>query len=136
VIGVAGIAVVGLVIGVLVFRPFDDGTTGPGGGPSVSVSRTADGANWQLLVTSTPTGQEYASLALRLVRPDGTTNLSLTPLASLDRFTNGCTLERANPASSRLAVGDRVLCAAAWYPTGTQYLISNGATIIAAGELR
>jgi len=139
VIVAATIASVALVIGVFLFRPMDDLISGPG--PSqiaigVAVSRTGDGADWQILVTSAPTGQEYASLALTLVRADGTTNLSSTLLVSLSRFTNGCSLLRANPGSNQLAVGDRIHCAVSWYPAGTDFQISNGATLLASGVFR
>jgi len=139
VIVAATIAGVALVIGVIMFRPMDDLITGGGPGPraiGVAVSRTGDGADWQILVTGTPTGQGYASLALTLVRADGTTNLSSTLLASLNRFTNGCNLLSGNPGSDQLAVGDRIHCAVSWYPAGTNFQISNGATLLASGVFR
>jgi len=113
--------------------------TGPGGGPQaigVAVSRTSDGTNWQLLVTSTPSGKAYTTTTLTLIKQDGTTNLTSTALSALVTGTNGCSLEEASASSTAISVGDRILCRVLWYVTGTDYQISDGATLLASGELR
>src|ERR1700716_1011977 len=60
--------------------------TGPGSTPQqmgVSLTRSSDGTNWVLLVSSTPTGKAYTSTTLAIFKADGSSNLTATALGSL-----------------------------------------------------
>src|SRR3990172_10504825 len=72
--------------------------SGPGAGPQamgVTVSRSSDGQNWVLLVSSTRSGKTYSLARLTVFRTDGTTNLTATPFANLDVAGEGCALQQA-----------------------------------------
>jgi len=117
---------------VLVVPPSNNGGPQPMG---VFVTRSADGTNWVLHVVSTPPGKAYTQTYLTLIRSDGTTNLTSTPLSSLAVATSGCSLQQASGSSTTVSVGDRILCQTSWYVAGTEYRISDSTTVLAAGEL-
>ena len=113
--------------------------TGPGGGPQamgISITRTSDGTNWQMLVTSTPSGKAYSSTTLALIKADGQTNLSATFWSALAVATNGCSLQQASALTTAVSVGDRLLCLVSWYPVGVDYQISDGTTLLGSGKFR
>ena len=101
----------------------------------ISVSRSSDGQNWVLTVTFTPAGKAYTRTNLAIFRSDGSVNLSLTPLASLNPAVHGCSLVKAFPGSTTVSVGDMILCRVDWYPTGSRYEISDSGGIRATGQL-
>src|SRR3970040_843400 len=98
--------------------------SGPGTTPvsmGVSVSRSGDGANWIMLVSSTPAGKAYASTTLAIFKSDGSVNLSATVTA-----TNGCSVSKVTASATSVQVGDRILCKTAWYGLDSDYQISDG----------
>jgi len=112
---------------------------GPGGTPQsmgVSVSRSGDGQNWIMLVSSTPAGKPYASTTLAIFRPDGTQNLSATALSNLVTATNGCSVSKVSGSATSVQVGDRILCRTTWYGVDTEYQISDSTVILASGRFR
>jgi len=111
--------------------------SGPGAGPQamgVTVSRSSDGQNWVLLVSSTPSGKTYSLARLTVFRTDGTTNLTATPFANLDVAGEGCALQQADATATAVTVGDRILCRTSWYVVNSDYQISDGTTILANGK--
>ena len=113
--------------------------SGPGGTPQalgVSVSQSTDGANWIMVVSSAPSGKAYTATTLAIFKPDGSNNLTATALSSLATATNGCSLSKANSASTAVSVGDRILCKTSWYVTDASYQVSDGTTILASGKYR
>ena len=113
--------------------------SGPGGTPQalgVSVTKSTDGANWIMVVSSAPSGKAYTATTLAIFKPDGSNNLSATALSSLATATNGCSLSKANSAATAVSVGDRILCKTSWYATDSSYQVSDGTTILASGKYR
>jgi len=113
--------------------------TGPGGTPQsmgVSVTPSADGTNWVMLVSSTPTGKLYTSTTLAVFKADGSSNLTATALGSLSAATNGCSVSKVSSSATSVQVGDRILCKTSWYVSGTTYQISDGTTLLATGRLQ
>jgi hypothetical protein len=102
----------------------------------ISLSTSADGQNWILTVTYAPPGRPYTGENLAIFHPNGTANLSATPLASLQAAVHGCTLNTAFPGSTTVKAGDRILCSTYWYATDSTYQISDRIGIRAAGTLR
>jgi len=112
--------------------------SGPGSGPQamgVTVSRSSDGMNWVLLVSSTPSGKAYALTRLTIFRTDGTSNLTATPFANLDVAGEGCALQQADAAATTVTVGDRILCRTSWYAVNSGYQVSDGRSVLASGKL-
>ena len=113
--------------------------SGPGGTPQalgMSVTKSTDGANWIMLVSSAPSGKAYTATTLAIFKPDGSNNLSATALSALATATNGCSLSKANSAATAVSVGDRILCKTSWYVTDASYQVSDGTTILASGKYR
>jgi flagellin-like protein len=113
--------------------------SGPGSTPQqmgVSLTRSSDGTNWVLLVSSTPTGKAYTSTTLAIFKADGSSNLTATALGSLSAATNGCSLSKASSTATAVQVGDRILCKTGWYVTGSTYQISDGTTLLANGKFQ
>src|SRR5207247_10535448 len=115
----------------------DDGrcpalSSGAGGTPQslgVSVSQSTDGANWIMVVSSARSGKAYTATTLAIFKPDGANNLTATALWSLATAPNGCSLSKANSASTAVSVGDRILCKTSWYVTDASYQVSDGTKI-------
>jgi len=105
-------------------------------GMGISISRSGDGTNWILLVSSTPPGKTYTGTTLALFRSDGSTNLSATPFGSLSLATHGCALSKVSSSATTVQVGDRILCKTAWYFVDSEYQISDGTRLLAAGRFR
>ena len=113
--------------------------SGPGGTPQsmgISASRSPDGTNWVLLVSSTPTGKAYTTTTLSMFRGDGTANLTATAWSSLSTATNGCTLVKTTSTATAVQPGDSILCKISWYVSGSQYRISDGTNLLATGKLQ
>ena len=113
--------------------------SGPGTTPvsvGVSVSRSGDGANWTMLVSSTPAGKAYASTTLAIFKSDGSVNLTATFLSLLATATNGCSVSKVTASATSVQVGDRILCKTAWYGLDSDYQISDGTVILASGKFR
>jgi len=113
--------------------------SGPGGTPvsmGMSVSRSGDGSNWVMLVSSTPSGKAYTSTSLAIFRADGSVNLTATFFSALSAATNGCSLSKVSTTATSVQVGDRVLCKTGWYTTSTTYQVSDGTVILASGTFR
>jgi flagellin-like protein len=113
--------------------------TGPGSTPQamgISPSRSSDGTNWVLLVTSSPTGKAYTTTTLSIIRADGSQNLTATAWSALATASNGCSLVKATTSATAVQVGDSILCKTSWYSTGTQYRISDGSTLLATGKFQ
>ena len=113
--------------------------SGPGGTPvsmGISVSRSGDGSNWVMLVSSSPSGKAYTSTSLAIFRSDGSVNLTATFLSALAPATNGCSLSKVSSTATAVQVGDRILCKTGWYSTDTTYQVSDGTVILASGTFR
>jgi hypothetical protein len=136
---VLAVIILPIILAAVLYVIVSSPLTGPPDGPQsmgISITRTSDGTNWQMLVTSTPSGRAYTSTTLRLIRADGSTNLTSTSFSALATGTNGCSLQQASSTSTAVAVGDRILCRVSWYPAGVDYQISDGATLFASGNFR
>src|SRR2546428_13606928 len=85
--------------------------SGPGGSPvsmGISVSRSGDGANWVMLVSSSPSGKAYTSTSLAIFRSDGSFFLMIRrpPRSTLFPYT---TLFRSvSSTATAVQVGDRI----------------------------
>ena len=116
--------------------------TGPGSTPQsmgISASKSSDGSNWVLLVSSTPTGKAYTSTTLAIFKADGSSNLTATAFGSLPAppaSTSGCSLSKVDSTKTAVQVGDRILCKTSWYLTGATYQISDGTTLLATGKFQ
>src|SRR3989441_9932305 len=113
--------------------------SGPGGTPQsmgISASRSPDGTNWVLLVSSTPTGKVYTTTTLSMFRGDGTANLTATAWSSLSTATNGRTLVKTTSTATAVQPGDSILCKISWYVSGSQYRIPDGTNLLATGKLQ
>jgi flagellin-like protein len=114
--------------------------SGPGGTPQsigLSVSKSGDGQNWIMLVSSAPSGKAYASTTLAIFKADGTNNLSARALSNLGTApATGCSLSQASGSATAVSVGDRILCKTSWYATDTTYQVSDGTTLLASGKFR
>ena len=100
-----------------------------GSGPrvmGVSVTKTANGANWSLAIVSTPMGLLLSAVRLTIIHPAGGTELSKAFNAL------SFTVDRAVFVGSgtTVAVGDRLLIDAARYPTGFQVQVVDVGTIL------
>jgi len=113
--------------------------SGPGTGPQamgVTVTRSADGTNWVILVGNTPSGKAYTSTTLTILKINGETNLTATFWADLDSAGEGCSLNKASTTATAVTVGDRILCKISWYVVDSAYQISDGTTLLATGQFR
>jgi hypothetical protein len=103
---------------------------------NVNVSKSGDGTNWILLVSSTTPGEIYSSTTLAIFKADGSSNLTAMALDSLSPSNHGCTLSKITPGVSAIQVGDRILCKTGWYLSGSRWQISDGATLLATGRFQ
>jgi flagellin-like protein len=114
--------------------------SGPGSTPKAigaGVTRSSDGTNWIITFTSVPTGLSQNSTTLTLISGSGATLMSSKSMFTLETLTNGVKYIPIAQGATACAAGDRILAAlgtgANQYPSGTQYQISNGASILASG---
>ncbi len=114
--------------------------TGPGTAPraiGVTVMRSTDGSDWVLTFTSVPTSLSVSATMLTLISSSGTPMLSSTSLSSLEGAgMSGVTYMPAAMGSMYCNAGDRLLASTTTYPSGTQYEIINGGSILASGQMQ
>src|SRR3989304_4854774 len=70
-------------------------------------SRSGDGANWIMLVSSAPAGKAYAYTTLAIFKSDGSVNLTATFLSLLATATNGCSVSKGTASAVSAPGGDR-----------------------------
>lgn len=101
----------------------------------VAVTKSADGTNWTLQFIAVPTGLSQNATTLSLYAAGGSTLLGATPLYQLKGAgINGVVYQPL--ATGTCSAGDTVLVLVSRYPTGTQYSIANGGSVLASGVLQ
>ena len=127
------VAAVALIIGLTPAGP----PVPTGNGPraiGIAPARSADGTNWTLTFTSVPSGLTTSIVRLTLITGGGSTALPSTPLNALVYSTARAAYVQA-VAGPTVGVGDRLLISTTTYPTGYQYQLSDGTSILASGRL-
>lgn len=105
----------------------------------VAVSRSSDGSNWILTFVSVPTGLSQNSTTLSLYAANGSPVLGATGLYQLE----GTGVDQVEyvpiqmgAAYTTCSAGDRILLSTSAYPSGSQYSIANGGSVLASGTLQ
>jgi len=99
----------------------------------INISRSADGTNWILAISSASSGLTTSGTYLTVFKPDGSTNLTKTAFASLSYATHGA--QYAGDGDMTVEVGERVLLHTSWYSSGCTVQISTDTHILYNGVL-
>ena len=111
--------------------------TPTGTGPKVmgvTLSRSTDGSNWTLLITSTPSGLTTLGTKLTIISGGGTNVLNGKAFNALVYSSDRAAF--VGTGGSTVVVGDRLLISTVTYPTGNSYQISDASNILANGILQ
>ncbi len=103
----------------------------------VAITTSSNGSSWIMTFTSVPTGMSQVATMLTLISSSGATMLSSTSLSAFEGAgMAGVTYMPATGSmSGYCGAGDRILASVSMYPSGTQYEITNGGSILASGTL-
>ncbi len=98
----------------------------------VNISRSGDGTNWTLLITTTPTGLTLSAIKLTITTGGGANtvvnNIAFSSLTSTNWNTNKA--QFVGNGGSTVIVGDRVLVSTTSYPAGYQVLIADSQGVL------
>ncbi len=109
---------------------------GPTGGPqAMGITRqlSPNGANWTLLITSTPTGLSTSGTMLTIVSPGGATVLAATAFSALVYATNGAVFQ--SDGDSTVEAAESLLINASTYPTTYSVRIVGPSGVLYAATL-
>lgn len=133
VVAVVLAGVVALLVGAQIVR-----TVPPGSGNprfmGISVSRSGDGTNWSLLITSVPSGLAPSGVRLAVLTSGGSVALASTAFAFLSYPTDRAVYVQTQPGGT-VAAGDRLLISTSAYPPGYSFQIADSTGVLAAGAL-
>lgn len=105
----------------------------------VSIGLSPDGTNWTLSFVAVPTGLSQNATTLSLYSSGGSVLLGATTLYQLEGAGMSGVVYRplqTGPSNTSCSAGDRVLILVSRYPSGTQYSIANGGSVLASGLLQ
>jgi len=95
----------------------------------LTVAVTGDGTNWSLLLVSLPLAVLRSNANLSIISPTGTIVFPPTSFAALDYSRDKVDyIPSTSPASSTIAIGDRLHLSTLVYPNGSQVELSSGMT--------
>jgi FlaG/FlaF family flagellin (archaellin) len=100
----------------------------------VTVSRSADGANWTLVIVSVPVGIGVSATRLSILNPGGAVALAAQAFDSLAYAPDG--VEYIGDGDGTIEASERLLISTSMYPTGYRVEISDNAGILFAGNLQ
>ncbi len=127
-----------LIMYVMVSGLISQPTITPPTAIGVAVTKSPDGSSWIMTFTSVPTGMSQVATMLTLISSSGATMLSSTSLSAFEGAgMAGVTYVPATTGSMSgyCNAGDRILASVSMYPSGTQYQIASGGSIVASGTL-
>lgn len=110
--------------------------SGPGSTPramGVAVSKTSDGSNWQLTISSVDAGLAKENVYLTVFRANGTVALQKTAFNALP---SGTSFEQVDPSALSIQPGDKVLLDVDTYIAGSSYQIADADQVLATGTLQ
>ncbi|HKZ90090.1 MAG TPA: archaellin/type IV pilin N-terminal domain-containing protein [Thermoplasmata archaeon] len=110
---------------------------GPGGGPrsmGISISRSADGTNWTLVIASSPTGLTTSGTSLTILNAGGAIALASEAFSSLAYASDRAVY--IGDADTTVEASERLLVSTSTYPTGFRAEISDGAGLLFSGTLQ
>src|SRR3989449_5125215 len=102
----------------------------------VNISRSGDGTNWTLLITTTPTGLTTSAVKLQITTSGGLTSLNPTAFSALTSGAwNTNQLQFIHSCGTTIVVGDRDLISTTTYPSGYAVQIADSQGILYAHSL-
>jgi flagellin-like protein len=110
---------------------------GPGSGPrsmGISITRSADGTNWTLVIATVPTGITTSGTLLTILNSGGAIALVAEAFNSLSYATDGAVF--VGDGDSTVEASERLLISTATYPTGYRVEISDGVGLLFSGTLQ
>ena len=105
----------------------------------VAVTRSGDGTNWIMTFTTVPTGLGLNTTYVSLVTAAGaSTNITNAGLGTLiiPSPNHGVKYYPSDKTYTSVSPNDRLTVFVLWFPSGTQYSITNSNGILAKGTLQ
>ncbi|MEE9600465.1 MAG: type IV pilin N-terminal domain-containing protein [Thermoplasmata archaeon] len=112
--------------------------SGPGSTPramGIAVSKSSDGTNWQLTISSVDAGLARENAFLTVFRLDGTVVLQKTAFSALSGAQNA-SFEQVDTSATSIQPGDKVLLTVDFYVAGSSYQIADADQVLATGTLQ
>ncbi|HKZ90089.1 MAG TPA: type IV pilin [Thermoplasmata archaeon] len=100
----------------------------------VSITRSADGTNWTVVIAHVPVGLTASGTTLSVQNTGGAIALAATAFESLAYASDGAVYIGDGDATVEAA--ERLLISTATYPTGYRVEISDGRNLLYAGNLQ
>ncbi len=115
--------------------------SGPGSTPramGVAVSKSADGSNWQLTISSVDAGLAESSTYLTVFNINGTVALEKIAFSALP--SGGASFVQVDPNALSIQAGDKILLTVGTivdtYAAGSSYQIADADQVLATGTLQ
>ncbi len=100
-----------------------------------AVTRSGDGTNWIITLTSVPSGLAQTTTFLTLTTASGgSTSINAVPFGSLKTTTSGVTYY--NSSASSVSANDRFTISVTTYPSGTGFSLTITGSTLATGKLQ
>jgi len=99
----------------------------------VNPSKSSDGTTWILAFSRVPSGLTLDATKLEVFKGDGTVNLTSRTFATLTYANSGCVY--SGNGDNTVDVGERIVCRASWYATGSSIQIADTGGILYSGAL-